>query len=631
MLDYKPKTITAFGKWFAKYPDTNIKIEKELVTWIRNNKKVVIKINNDVNEFVSSIINEPVYDEKIIDSTAIKALLENKIIIMADTKQEIKSKLIHLEASSPINIAENLTASDLEEIERESMSNRFPENSNNGRKLKVPQPLIRRKSFIVDDNAPSEISGLSENEIELLLNTLYEMSNKSYPSAGALYPINFIVEQKVNGKSNTYRYDTSENCVFKKKTKNISYKDYGIDPYLDSAETKIWFVAKLNNITYKYGTRGYRYSLIEAGHAAQYLIHLLNWNGYECRPFGGFNDTIVAENLGLEDELVVYSLGVVLNNSTIKNRDWIIAEESKCVLANNVPINHFVAVGERDNLGDQLQGYGIDIDYDLARIKSHAELAERIALVNCKDVSIKNSNGIAAHSNEEDVTKNAKLELYERHCVLKTWLTSESRTSIKIPNTKEGRLAYSLALKANVQIKILDIMDSKYNVPCVMPIIYSKEHGGIIISSAADVSELTAINKALLEIIKSLFFRLFIKETDIFPENKSINIAMKPEEHEEWYARSTIDKKITSFLTANNKERTYYDKRFDSSLLDEVINFQDLTSFSPDPSFWKVVRAQSEELLILDFGKVTDKYWERAEQVLSISRHKLNQFLHPIG
>ena len=70
--------------------------------------------------------------------------------------------------------------------------------------------------------------------------------------------------------------------------------------------------AVLDRTLHKYGARGYRYILLEAGHAAQNLCLLASERGLASLCVGGFADAAVNRFLGLDPrtEATVYCVGV---------------------------------------------------------------------------------------------------------------------------------------------------------------------------------------------------------------------------------------------------------------------------------------------------------------------------------
>jgi SagB-type dehydrogenase family enzyme len=67
----------------------------------------------------------------------------------------------------------------------------------------------------------------------------------------------------------------------------------------------------VERLMHKYGDRGYRYILLEAGHAAQNMCLAAASLDLGALPVGGFFDSYVAELLELnqEQEALLYALG----------------------------------------------------------------------------------------------------------------------------------------------------------------------------------------------------------------------------------------------------------------------------------------------------------------------------------
>lgn len=69
------------------------------------------------------------------------------------------------------------------------------------------------------------------------------------------------------------------------------------DPHLDLQFT---VDAVFERSTFKYGDRGYRYALLEAGHVAQNLNLAATALNYGCVNIGGFFDRKIDQFLGLD-------------------------------------------------------------------------------------------------------------------------------------------------------------------------------------------------------------------------------------------------------------------------------------------------------------------------------------------
>jgi hypothetical protein len=72
----------------------------------------------------------------------------------------------------------------------------------------------------------------------------------------------------------------------------------------------VFFLHHVRPLVERYGARGYRYALLEAGHFGQELLRELNERGLEARPYGSFDDGGVVNKFGLalSDLLPLYCI-----------------------------------------------------------------------------------------------------------------------------------------------------------------------------------------------------------------------------------------------------------------------------------------------------------------------------------
>ena len=82
--------------------------------------------------------------------------------------------------------------------------------------------------------------------------------------------------------------------------------------FLDTANVALIFTAVFERTLKKYGPRGYRYVLFEAGHAAQNASLLAGESGVASVCVGGFRDGRLNEYLGLDgrSEAALYVVGL---------------------------------------------------------------------------------------------------------------------------------------------------------------------------------------------------------------------------------------------------------------------------------------------------------------------------------
>ncbi|MCR6850383.1 SagB/ThcOx family dehydrogenase [Bacillus sp. IBL03825] len=143
------------------------------------------------------------------------------------------------------------------------------------------------------------------------VNTLYR---HTVPSAGAIYPLRLILlSLSVKGlEPGFYTYETHTG---KLKTSNIPLpspvSSWFRTKHVNYEKTAaiIFMIGNLSRICPKYGERGYRYLLLEAGHSAQNLCLASTALGIPHLPVGGFDDQVVNNALcsSNDREVVVYS------------------------------------------------------------------------------------------------------------------------------------------------------------------------------------------------------------------------------------------------------------------------------------------------------------------------------------
>jgi SagB-type dehydrogenase family enzyme len=140
--------------------------------------------------------------------------------------------------------------------------------------------------------------------------------NRTVPSAGKRYPLEIypILFRDIDGcKAGIYHYGVREHMlepvtfdiVNREKLKSYVYQEW-----LADAAGMICISAVFGRVTKKYGSRGYRYALLEAGHVAQNMILAGTENGCDMLPVGGANEVDFERHIGLtnSNERIVYTL-----------------------------------------------------------------------------------------------------------------------------------------------------------------------------------------------------------------------------------------------------------------------------------------------------------------------------------
>jgi SagB-type dehydrogenase family enzyme len=125
---------------------------------------------------------------------------------------------------------------------------------------------------------------------------------RAAPSGGALYPMDIyaiVGEKCIKGlKSGIYHYDPKGHAVSLVSEGDLRNK------VADAAMSQIWIAtaplnilitAEYHRITGKYGKRGVRYAIIEAGHIGQNILLQSEAMGLGAGVIGAFNDEKIGQ------------------------------------------------------------------------------------------------------------------------------------------------------------------------------------------------------------------------------------------------------------------------------------------------------------------------------------------------
>ncbi|HIK03178.1 MAG TPA: SagB/ThcOx family dehydrogenase [Trichormus sp. M33_DOE_039] len=134
----------------------------------------------------------------------------------------------------------------------------------------------------------------------------YTYEGRNSPSAGGLYPIEMFVSiQAVTGLSaGLYHYEPRGHGLH---WVNETVPSEFIAPllqqdYITHANALFILTGVFMRSLYKYGTRGYRFVLFEAGHQAENICLMAVELGLGSLCLGGFQDTSVNQILGIDGQ-----------------------------------------------------------------------------------------------------------------------------------------------------------------------------------------------------------------------------------------------------------------------------------------------------------------------------------------
>lgn len=137
---------------------------------------------------------------------------------------------------------------------------------------------------------------------------------RTYPSGGALFPseIYLVAFQVSDLSAGLYHYQVCDHCLEQLGDEVSAKAVFDSLPQNDAiaaAHFALLVTSVFPRTTIKYGERGYRFALLEAGHLLQNMYLLANPLHLGLVALGGFYDDEIHAAIGLDgtDEAVVYA------------------------------------------------------------------------------------------------------------------------------------------------------------------------------------------------------------------------------------------------------------------------------------------------------------------------------------
>lgn len=141
---------------------------------------------------------------------------------------------------------------------------------------------------------------------------------RTVPSAGARHPFEtYLLINRVNGlEGGLYRYISTRHALLAVDLR-ADIAEKVVHACLEqkqirrSAVTLLWD-AVVERTCWRYGERGYRYMLLDAGHVCQNLYLAAESIGCGVCAIGAFNDVLLNDTLGLDgsEEFIIYAATV---------------------------------------------------------------------------------------------------------------------------------------------------------------------------------------------------------------------------------------------------------------------------------------------------------------------------------
>lgn len=136
-----------------------------------------------------------------------------------------------------------------------------------------------------------------------------------YPSAGARFPLEvYVLPSNVESlEMGLYHYYIKNHSLEKlSHLKSANYLHYFNQEWIEQASALIFITAVFKRTTSKYGNRGYRHVLMEAGHMGQNIYLCSSALSLKCCAIGGYIDNKVNALLDIDEteESIVYVFAI---------------------------------------------------------------------------------------------------------------------------------------------------------------------------------------------------------------------------------------------------------------------------------------------------------------------------------
>ena len=144
---------------------------------------------------------------------------------------------------------------------------------------------------------------------------------RTVPSAGALYPLELYVHVRAVTELDPglYHFQASAGLLQRLRLRALldqQFADAFVQPdVMGSAAVVILITAVFQRTTFKYGERGYRFPLIEAGHVAQNIDLIASALDLPAANLGGFFDRELEALLDIDgvEQSLVYAVAIGSN------------------------------------------------------------------------------------------------------------------------------------------------------------------------------------------------------------------------------------------------------------------------------------------------------------------------------
>ena len=194
-------------------------------------------------------------------------------------------------------------------------------------KIVLPDPHPYNKTIFSVLSQRKSTQGFSKKQLTLeeISNLLFysagernssepHFSRRFYPSAGALYPLEiYILSLNTELSQGTYHYNVKSHSLEILSQKILSFKESIFNyKWIFTAAMFIVMTGVFQRNVIKYGDRGYRHILVEAGHVAQNFYLNAAAENIAISSIGGYRDDDLNKMLDVDgiEESAIYVLAI---------------------------------------------------------------------------------------------------------------------------------------------------------------------------------------------------------------------------------------------------------------------------------------------------------------------------------
>lgn len=142
--------------------------------------------------------------------------------------------------------------------------------------------------------------------------------SRAQPSAGGRFPIEIypiVFRKNADFEAGLYHYNVKDNnldVLWAREFSDADVDELFPHPGVKNASMVLVMTAVFNRTQAKYGERGYRYILLEAGHIGQNIYLTTEALGLKCCALGGTRDEALEKLLDIDGvtESVVYAVAI---------------------------------------------------------------------------------------------------------------------------------------------------------------------------------------------------------------------------------------------------------------------------------------------------------------------------------